>query len=325
MKLVSFIEGDDVRAGLVSGDRVIDLHQASCGRLPKEMRRLIELGDEGIALMRELSALTGEYALSELSLVAPLPDPVSIRDFYAFEDHVRNARQRRGLAVVPEWYEMPVFYFTNHMSVSGPDAPITVPKGSACLDYELEIACVIGRRGKDIPVEQAEDYIYGYMIMNDWSARDLQREEMKVGLGPAKGKDFATTFGPYLVTRDELESYREGDRLDLEMTATVNGVLLSKGNYKEIHYTFPAMIARASENVMLIPGEVIGSGTVGTGCLLELGEEVHPWLVPGDVVELGITGLGILKNTISVREERDHVLSPDGDDPPQASYDVQKR
>ena len=159
----------------------------------------------------------------------------------------------------------------------------------------MEIACVIGREGRNISREQAEEYIF-YCIMNDWSARDLQATEMKVGLGPAKGKDFATSLGAHLVTKEELDVYRNGDRYNLEMTAHVNGKLLSKGNFQDIYYTFAEMIERASEDVTLYPGDVIGSGTVGTGCILELGTE--EWLQDGDVVELSITGLGTLRNTI---------------------------
>lgn len=160
------------------------------------------------------------------------------------------------------------------------------------------MACVIGKQGRDIQAEEADAYIFGYCIMNDWSARDLQREEVKVGLGPAKGKDFATSLGPYLVTKDELERYRSGGRHELEMTARVNGVELSRGNMRDLYYTFGDMIARASADATLYPGDIIGSGTVGTGCLLELGPEAHRWLESGDVVELEVTGLGLLRNTI---------------------------
>ncbi len=170
---------------------------------------------------------------------------------------------------------------------------------SLALDYELEVACVIGRAGRDIAEEDAEEYIAGYTIMNDWSARDLQREEMSVGLGPAKGKDFATSLGPWLVTPDELEELALGDgRFNLTMAARVNGVERSRGNFRDIYYTFAQMIARASRDVTLHPGDVLGSGTVGTGCLLELTGGEGPWLAPGDLVELEVTGLGTLRNRI---------------------------
>lgn len=296
---------------------VITLQQALsyCGaaRLPKPplVCSLLALLQSGVENWQRWQALAAQLRLtpqliaqigvllSEVTLCAPIPAPPSLRDFYAFEEHVRRARARRGLDVVPEWYEIPVFYFSNHRAVVGSDEEVRRPRGCERLDYELEIACVIGREGRDISVEDAESYIFGYTIMNDWSARDFQAEEVKVGLGPAKGKDFATTLGPMLVTPDELEAYRlEDGRYDLEMRAYVNGKQLSYGNFKHIYYTFAEMIARASRDVTLYPGDVIGSGTVGSGCLLELGTEVHPWLKAGDEVVLSITGLGSISNRI---------------------------
>lgn len=236
--------------------------------------------------------------LDEVRLLAPLPRPPSLRDFYAFEAHVAAAAALRGGHVPLAWYEIPVFYFSNHTAIYGPGADIPAPRSRA-LDYELEIACVIGRAGRDIAEEDAEEYIAGYTIMNDWSARDLQREEMEVGLGPAKGKDFATSLGPWLVTPDELEEHALGDgRHHLIMTAHVNGAELSRGTLRDSYYTFAQMIARASQDATLYPGDVLGSGTVGGGCLLELTGGQGPWLAPGDVVELAITGLGALRNRI---------------------------
>ncbi|MGM0866113.1 MAG: fumarylacetoacetate hydrolase family protein [Bacillota bacterium] len=327
MKLVSFFKEGEVKAGIVQDELVVDIHAVSGGSLPKDMLSIIDLGEEGMKRMKELGTFSekdkGVHSLDDVSLKSPIPRPVSIRDFYAFEEHVKTSRKRRGLDVVPEWYDIPVFYFTNHLAVKGPLDHIAKPAGCEWFDYELEIACVIGKEGTNISKENAEDYIYGYFIMNDWSARDIQKHEMKVGLGPAKGKDFATSFGPYLVTKDELETYRKGKHFDLPMTAKVNGKLLSEGNYQDIHYTFADMIERASKDVTLYPGEVIGSGTVGTGCILELGAETHPWLKPGDVVELEITGLGVLRNTIvSRREEENHVLSSTGENTSQTSHHV---
>ncbi|MGM0828607.1 MAG: fumarylacetoacetate hydrolase family protein [Bacillota bacterium] len=327
MKLVSFFKEGEVKAGIVQDELVVDIHAVSGGSLPKDMLSIIDLGEEGMKRMKEIGTFSekdkGVHSLDDVSLKSPIPRPVSIRDFYAFEEHVKTSRKRRGLDVVPEWYDIPVFYFTNHLAVKGPLDHIAKPAGCEWFDYELEIACVIGKEGTNISKENAEDYIYGYFIMNDWSARDIQKHEMKVGLGPAKGKDFATSFGPYLVTKDELETYRKGKHFDLPMTAKVNGKLLSEGNYQDIHYTFADMIERASKDVTLYPGEVIGSGTVGTGCILELGAETHPWLKPGDVVELEITGLGVLRNTIvSRREEENHVLSSTGENTSQTSHHV---
>ncbi len=235
-------------------------------------------------------------------LAAPV-QPLSLRDFYAFEQHVRSARQRRGLDMVPEWYDAPVFYFSNVAAISGPGAAIRKPAETEELDYELEIAVVIGREGRDILVEEADSYIVGYTILNDWSMRDVQRHEMKVGLGPSKGKDFATSVGPYLVTPDELEPHllpdrSRGSRYNLTMTASVNGREISRGNARDMHWTFAELIAHASHNTVLLPGDLIGSGTVGTGCLTEFPTGTYPWLQPGDLVRLEIEGLGVLENTI---------------------------
>jgi 2-keto-4-pentenoate hydratase/2-oxohepta-3-ene-1,7-dioic acid hydratase in catechol pathway len=304
MKYVSFQKKNgDVKAGWIQGEYVVDMHECSGGQLPQNLLFFLEnyqdlkgyLNElvESVALERK-----GVYKRSEVQLKSPIPRPTSVRDFYAFEEHVKTARAKRNLDVVPEWYEFPVFYFSNHLAIKGPNDKITRPASCEWLDFELEIACIIGKKGINISAHHAEDYIFGYCIMNDWSARDFQRKEMKVGLGPAKGKDFATSLGPWIVTKDELELYRTGDRYDLQMTAKVNGQLLSNGNFKDIHYTFGEMIERASDGVMLYPGEVIGSGTVGSGCILELGTDVHPWLAPGDEVELEITALGKLNNKI---------------------------
>ncbi|MBY0596419.1 fumarylacetoacetate hydrolase family protein [Bacillus bingmayongensis] len=314
MKFITFrLPSEEMRAGWLEGDKVIDMNIASNGTLPSSMLAFLEKADEYVEIARGIRKPTsGVYTLEDVQLCAALPNPGSIRDFYAFEQHVKTARGSRGLDVVPEWYDIPVFYFTNHRAVIGPEVTVSCPKQSQKLDYELEIACVIGKEGRNISREQAEEYIFGYCIMNDWSARDLQAKEMKVGLGPAKGKDFATSLGAYLVTKEELEVYRTGEHYNLEMNAHVNGELLSKGNFRDIYYTFAEMIERASEDVTLYPGDVIGSGTVGTGCILELGTE--KWLQDGDVVELTITGLGTLRNTVKKETKAGdgHVLSSHG-------------
>jgi fumarylacetoacetate (FAA) hydrolase len=230
----------------------------------------------------------------------PLPPVASIRDFYTFEQHVQTALKLRGLDMKPEWYEVPVFYFSNPAGVIGPDEPVWAPLGSEALDFELEIACIIGQECRDVPPDdRALEVVAGFTIMNDWSARDLQRKEMAVGLGPSKGKDFATSLGPELVTFDELEGrYKEG-RLHLEMTAELNGRVVSRGNSGAMYWTWPQLIAHASRDTKLLPGDVLGSGTVGTGCILELTPEaVGGWLKPGDVVALTVECLGTLRNTV---------------------------
>ncbi|MDZ5472772.1 fumarylacetoacetate hydrolase family protein [Bacillus sp. 31A1R] len=304
MKFVTFQkQNGSIRAGWLKDEQhVLDMHEASNGVLPKNMLLFLENQSFYMDYIHSTPSLResgkGVYSLKDVILKAPLPNPKSLRDFYAFEEHVKTARTNRGLEMIPEWYEIPVFYFSNHLAIVGPNESIPRPSECEWLDYELEIACVIGKEGRNIKAEQAEDYIFGYCIMNDWSARDLQRKEMKVGLGPAKGKDFATSIGPYIVTKDELAPYKVNDRYDLSMTCTVNGDLLSEGNMNDIYYSFAEMIERASKGTTLYPGEVIGSGTVGTGCILELGTDVYRWLEPGDEVELEITGLGVLKNTV---------------------------
>jgi 2-keto-4-pentenoate hydratase/2-oxohepta-3-ene-1,7-dioic acid hydratase in catechol pathway len=225
--------------------------------------------------------------------------PPSIRDFYAFEQHVATAMRTRGREVDPDWYALPVFYFSNPSTVLDPGAILPMP-GTEELDYELEVAAVIGREARDLDAVGALDVIAGYTVFNDCSARDLQRREMRLGLGPAKGKDFASVLGPLLVTPDELGGTRE--RPAAAMTARVNGAVWSRGELGDLHHPFGALVAHASRDSALRPGDVIGSGTVGTGCILELsavhGADAHPYLRPGDVVELEVEGIGVLRTPI---------------------------
>lgn len=301
MRFATFtVARGDIRAGWLTQQGIVDMNEASQGELPANMLDFLAQQEKYMPLAQKLAqeVQTPSYSLEEVKLLSPVPNPRSVRDFMAFEQHILNAAKRLGQQMTHAWYEIPAFYFTNHQVIQGTGVTIARPSSCVWLDYELEIACVIGKEGKNIRAQDAEEYIFGYSILNDWSARDLQMKESKIGLGPAKGKDFATSIGPYLVTKDELEPYRIGDRFDLEMVARVNGTELSRGNFKDIYYTFGQMIERASDGVTLYPGDVIGSGTVGTGCLLELGSDVHHWLEPGDNVQLEITGLGILENTI---------------------------
>ena len=232
-------------------------------------------------LAASLSAAEGtEYSLEDVRLAAPIPAPPAIRDFFVFEQHVATARGRRGLDIPDFWYREPVFYFSNPAAVVGPEAEIVYPIGVAELDYELELAAVIG----------ADETIAAFTIMNDWSARDLQRDETTVGLGPAKAKDFATSLGPCLVTVDEFAG-RAGT-----MVARVNGTEYSRGEISSAYYSWEQILERAGRNTRLVPGDVIGSGTVGSGCILELGTDA--WLQVGDEVELEIQGIGVLRNTV---------------------------
>jgi len=260
-----------------------------------DMRAVLEAGAEEAASR----AAPTPIHIAQVTFHAPLR-PTTLRDGYAFEQHVTTANKNRGRDVPQEWYKFPVFYFTNPHNVFGPNEVIPYPSNTDALDYELEIAVVIGKPGLNLRPSEAVNHIFGYTIFNDWSARDVQRQEMAVGLGPAKGKDFASSFGPYIVTPDEFanKGTPKPGVYDLEMLARVNGETRSRGNLKDIYWSFGDILARASENVELKAGDVIGSGTVGTGCLLELTRAEGPWLQPGDIVELEVEGIGVLRNSI---------------------------
>jgi len=317
LKLVTFKSGGQPKLGAIKGESVIDLALAAGDAgitLPADMLAFLQLGDGSMAAAREVleqADPAAPYAqpLADAPLMAPVPRPTSVRDGYAFRQHVETARRNRGAEMIPEFDLFPVFYFTNHQAIFGPGPVRVRERHLERLDFELECAVIIGKEGRDIPASQADDYIAGYTIMNDLSARAMQMQEMKMNLGPAKGKDFATILGPYLVTRDELAASRidgpDGERYDLKMTAQVNGVQVSEDSLKNMNWTFGQIIERASYGVDLYPGDVIGSGTCGTGCFMELngsGITDNQWLQDGDTVELTIANLGTLTNQI--------VLSP---------------
>jgi fumarylacetoacetate (FAA) hydrolase len=293
MRIITYRYQGRERCGFISGDDVVELGAPS-------VLELIRAGG--------LPAPTSvRMPLKNVELLAPVPRPPSMRDGYAFRQHVATARRNRGLDMIPEFDKFPVFYFTNHQAVTGPGDVEVQKLHCDKLDFELEVAIVIGKQGRNISVEKADEHVFGYTIMNDWSARALQMEEMKLNLGPAKGKDFATSIGPWLVTRDELlESGRlkrtpKGEVLDARMKAFINGKQYSEGNVNQMDWTFAQIIERASYGVTLYPGDVIGSGTVGTGCLLELnGSKItdNLWLKPGDDVTLEVDALGKLENKI---------------------------
>jgi 2-keto-4-pentenoate hydratase/2-oxohepta-3-ene-1,7-dioic acid hydratase in catechol pathway len=323
MKLVSFQVqtpvGAFIRVGALHGERVVDLNMAygrvltdqhepqpcriANAAVPATMLELLEGGATALGRAREafdyvkrlgesVRGPKGEcvvYSCESICMVAPLPNPPSLRDFIAFEDHIAATSKKRGQPVPPEWYKAPVYYKGNHRTIIGPNEDLPWPLKTTKLDYELELACIIGRRGRDIAEPDAGRYIAGYTIMNDFSARDIQFQEMACRLGPAKGKDFATAIGPCLVTPDEI--------LDLEsltMIARVNGEVWSEGRFGRIHWSFPQMIAHVSRGETIYPGDIFGSGTVGGGCGLELDR----YLSPGDVVELEIQPIGVLRTRI---------------------------
>lgn len=310
MQLVTYRDGSPAgRAGVWRDSTIFDAAQllGQSTNTPFTMLDLLKLGTSALDQLRNALAqgtIQPVKTGAQLSdLLAPVPEPPSVRDFYVFEQHVKASRARRNLDMIPEWYKIPVFYFTNPAAIQGPEEAVYYPEDTNELDFELEIACVIGTPGRDIQATDAAQHIAGYLVMNDWSARDIWRQyEAKLSMGPAKAKDFATSIGPFLVTPDELADKRIGtgadERYDLTMLARVNGREVSRGNAKDMYYTFGQVIERASRHVMLKPGDVIGSGTVGTGCIFELGPENVPWLKTGDVLEMEIERLGVLRNAI---------------------------
>lgn len=324
MKLVSYLKDGREQLALLYEGLLYDTDALLPG-LPGKMALFLQMWDEATGSLRQ--ALHGMEAESfirpagvpvdEARLMAPVPFPASLRDGYGFRRHVETARRNRGLGMIREFDEFPVFYFSNHRATRGPGAIACMADHFERLDFELEVAVVIARNGRNIPARDADAHIGGLMIMNDFSARRLQAEEMKLSLGPAKGKDFATAFGPWLVTPDELESFRaapppghQGAAYRLGMTASVNGAELSRGNLGDLQWTFAELIERASYGVDLVAGDVIGSGTVGTGCFLELNgtaQREDPghlprWLRAGDQVTLAVEGLGTLTNVIEIED-----------------------
>lgn len=317
MKLVSYKTEDQEHLGIFVNGHIYNLN--SCDKLiPDNMSEFLQGGEELMQRAKTVNEdiFSGKLEAKEeafFELLAPVPHPTSCRDGYAFRQHVAAARRNRKVDMIAEFDQYPIFYFTNHNAVQGPGEIECMPDHFEKLDFELELAVVIGKRGRNIRAEEADQYIAGYMIMNDMSARTLQMEEMLLNLGPAKGKDFSTVIGPWLVTPDELEQYRIpakeghiGNNYDLKMKCWVNGIEVSSGSAGDMDWTFAEIIERCAYGVDILPGDVIGSGTVGTGCFLELNgtgllndPNFKPqWLQDGDVVEMEITGLGRLSNTI---------------------------
>jgi 2-keto-4-pentenoate hydratase/2-oxohepta-3-ene-1,7-dioic acid hydratase in catechol pathway len=288
MKIAAFESAGRRREGIVIDDQIHPLPT-----------------DTGIfKILTSDSGLSGcekPVPFESVRLLPPV-QPRAIRDFITFEQHVLGAYAGIGRTVPAEWYEIPTFYFTNPHSLIGANDPVPLPPGCRLFDFELEVAAIIGRDGYNLTVADAAGYISGFAIFNDWSARDLQSYEMRIGLGPAKGKDTASTLGPYLVTPDELETYRRGDRYDLRMSVFVNGNLIGTDSLANAAWSFPEMVAYASRGTMVRAGDVIGSGTCGNGCLLEFwgrnGKHDPPPLAIGDVVTMKVDGLGTIQNTV---------------------------
>jgi len=324
MKLVTYRKSGTEQAALYAADRLWDTHTLSNGLAPTMLGLLNDWERSYDALRESAEKISrGEFSpenatpYDEALLMAPVPRPTSCRDGYAFRQHVAAARRNRKVDMIAEFDQYPIFYFTNHNAITGPGKVTFMPDHFQKLDFELEAGVVIGKRARNIRASEADSVIAGYTIMNDWSARTLQMEEMLLNLGPAKGKDFATSIGPWLVTVDELEQHRvsakpghEGAAYSLPMKCRVNGVQVSEGSVGDMDWTFAEIIERCAYGVDVLPGDVIGSGTVGTGCFLELngtGLLNDPgfkpqWLQAGDVVELEIGGLGVLRNEIEAEK-----------------------
>ncbi|MDR3679056.1 MAG: fumarylacetoacetate hydrolase family protein [Flavipsychrobacter sp.] len=324
MKLVTYVSNGAQQLAFYINNMLYATNTAN-PELPGNMKALLDNWELNIGLMRttEADIKNGKNTTAQgipynaAHILAPVPHPTSCRDGYAFRQHVAAARRNRKVDMIAEFDQYPIFYFTNHNAIQGPGEIPVMPDHLQKLDFELEAAVVLCKKGRNIKAEEADQYIGGYMIMNDMSARTLQMEEMLLNLGPAKGKDFSTVIGPMLVTPDELEQYRvpakpnhTGAAYNLKMTCKVNGIEVSAGNMADMDWTFAEIIERCAYGVDVLPGDVIGSGTVGTGCFLELngtGRLNDPafkdqWLQDGDVVEMEIDGLGLLSNTIAAEE-----------------------
>jgi fumarylacetoacetate (FAA) hydrolase len=299
-----WLDLEPIRRGQVQADPRL-AHNSALHRQPlTTLDALLARGLRVAALGELVDAARDEEPLdaSDLEFGPPILEPPSLRDFYAFEGHVKTMWERRGGTVPEAWYRIPIFYFSNVSEIRGPGEPVWCPAASQELDYELEVAALIDTPVHDLRAARGEEAIGGYLIFNDWSARDLQREETAVRLGPVKGKDFASSIGPWLVTPDELADRRHGKGYDLAMTATVNGTVLSRGTWADAQFSFGEMIARASADVRLRPGDLIGSGTVGSGCLLEVKDEIlKRYLEAGDDVSLAVDRLGTLSTPIVER------------------------
>ena len=328
MKIISYRLNNATSYGVLVNNELYSLPENQSG-LPATMNAFLALEESGMEMARqtaqqiEAGTLVAKPVFN-YEILAPVPHPTSCRDGYAFRQHVEAARKNRGVEMIPEFDQYPIFYFTNHQAVEGPGPVYCMPDHFEQLDFELEIAIVIGKKGRNIKASEADAYIAGFTIMNDMSARKLQMEEMLLNLGPAKGKDFSTVIGPWLVTPDELaqkvaptKAGHVGLNYNLEMKCYVNDILVSSGNVKDMDWTFAEIIERCSYGVTLYPGDVIGSGTVGTGCFLELngtGKRLDPnfkpqWLQNGDRVTMTIDALGILENQIIAEETNWSILS----------------
>ena len=308
MKLLTYDNGHGPRCGALRGDVVVDVSALlGVDRALADVRALLELGDSPIERVRDAlgsDTPAPSVPLAQVRLRAPVLQPPTLRDFFSYEDHASGQGARTPHEA---WYRLPVFYFSNTLRIYGPEDEVPFPSATRQLDYELELACVIGREGSDIAAADTLDYIAGFCILNDFSARDLQMDEMAVGLGPAKGKDSASALGPWLVTPDELAPWLRDGRLNVQCAARVNGdVWLAAGDGGASHHGWADYIERASKDSRIVPGDVLGSGTVSGGSIPEamaLGVASARYLQPGDVIELEVEGIGTLRNRLGAKPD----------------------
>lgn len=299
MKFATFIPpgGAGSRLGVVLEDAILDLN-AAAGELPPTMLEFLQRCDELLPIARRAACepkASALRALKDVRLLAALPNPPALRDFFAFEDHAKAAAARRGETLPRQWYEVPAYFKGNHREIYGPDDEIPWPWYTRRLDFECEVACVVGGKGRDLSAQEAVSRIFGYMLFNDFSARDIQKKELANLMGPGKGKDFANAFGPFLVSADEAEPRR-----DFAMTVRVNGERWSEGHFKDQYWGFPLLLSHVSQCESVYPGDVLGSGAFHGGCGLDLDR----WIRPGDVVELEVPVLGVLRSRIGAPKEQ---------------------
>ncbi|MNU24572.1 Ureidoglycolate lyase [compost metagenome] len=320
MKFVSHLQNGKEQSAVLLNGKLYNTNALDAA-LPNTMMGMLDQWESNFAAAKKAVAAleAGSVSVDSIDfdaahILAPVPRPTSCRDGYAFRQHVAAARRNRGVEMIAEFDQYPIFYFTNHNAVQGPGAIDCMPDHFDKLDFELEVAVVVGKKGRNITAAEADDYVAGYCIMNDMSARTLQMEEMLLNLGPAKGKDFSTVIGPWMITPDELEAFKipakpnhTGNNYNLKMTCKVNGIQVSEGNVGDMDWTFAEILERCAYGADILPGDVIGSGTVGTGCFLELNgtaklnnpDAVPQWLQPNDEVVLEVEQMGVLTNTIN--------------------------
>tara|TARA_Y100001958_G_C21215079_1_gene540530 strand:- start:963 stop:1949 length:987 start_codon:yes stop_codon:yes gene_type:complete len=328
MKIIRYKSKDIIKAGFLFEDNLIinfdDLEISNKNNLTKhdlyvlknnlynvEPLFIIPLIDKNVFKIPQNIENNNLVNVNEVEILTPITKPNSFRDAYSFKQHVEAGRKARNLPMIEEFEINPVYYYSNHSSMSGPGNIYVNEVHLNKLDFELELAIVIGKEGKNIPINKADEYIFGFMILNDWSARDVQLNEMKMNLGPAKGKDFCSSIGPYLVTKNELTnktiSTKRGNVYDLNMKAFINNKQVSSDSSKNMYWTFAQIISHISTGTTIYPGDVIGSGTCATGCLYELNltHNTDKWLQIDDEVRLEIDGLGVLENKIKLEKNNE--------------------